>query len=80
MNNENIAVLFALIGIVFYIVIGRTAINLLDEKRRDHDEWRFLKVLIFPIVIVWEAIVRMSNHLTDSIIRSFDDRNKSKEK
>ena len=81
MNDKTIVFLCALMGIVSYLIIGRIVINVLDERKSYDDHWRNLKVLVFPIVLVWEAIVAASNHISSVIIRSIDnwDRERDRE-
>lgn len=81
MNEQNIIALFALTAILLYFVVGRTIINILDEKRSELDgwrvvegQWRFFKILFFPLIIVWEVVVMMSDYLTDAVIGFFDNR------
>jgi hypothetical protein len=80
MNEQNIIALSGLIGILLYLVIGRTVINLLDGHRIEPDDWRFFKIFIFPLVIVWEVVVMMSNYLTDAIIGLLDHDNRMRAK
>lgn len=79
MNEQNMIALFGLIGALLYFVVGRTIINILDEKRSELDgwrvvegQWRFFKILFFPLIIVWEVVVMMSDYLTDAVIGFFD--------
>jgi len=80
MNEQNITALLALLALLLYFIIGRTIINLMDAERIEPDEWKFFKILAFPMVVVWELVVMMSNYLTDTIIGFLDhhDRTRSK--
>jgi nitrogen fixation/metabolism regulation signal transduction histidine kinase len=83
MNEQNMIALFGLIGALLYFVVGRAIINILEEKRSEVDgwrvvegHWRFFKILFFPLIIVWEVVVMMSDYLTGAVIGFFDNNNR----
>jgi len=69
--------LFILIGLMVYLIIGRTVINLLQENTDvDYDEWKGVAVFIFPLVLIWAGIMIGSDYLTEAVGEFFENLNK----
>jgi hypothetical protein len=74
-----IIALFILIGLMVYLIIGRTVINLLqDNTDADYDEWKGVAVCIFPLVLIWAGVMIGSDYLTDTVQEFFENLNSDK--
>jgi len=75
-----IIALLILIGLMVYLIIGRTAINLLQEHTDvDYDDWKGFAVCIFPLVVIWAGVMIGSDYLTEAIQEFFENQNKNEE-
>jgi hypothetical protein len=63
-----ITTLIVLLITIIYFIIGRTVINLFDDNDlTDTEDWKFIAVLIFPLVAIWVLVMASSEYLTDEI-------------
>jgi hypothetical protein len=54
------------IGVIVYFIIGRTVINIFEEYDFvDAEDWKFIAVLIFPLVAIWVLVMQASEYLSD---------------
>ena len=73
-----IIALLILIGLMVYLIVGRTVINLLqDNTDVDYDDWKGFAVCIFPLVLIWAGIMVGSNYLTETVTEFFENQNKT---
>ena len=72
-------VLFILIGLIVYFIIGRTVINLISEwTDADFDDWKGVAIFIFPLVFLWAIIMVCSDYLTDAISEFIEELKRNK--
>jgi len=67
-----IIALFILIGLIVYLIIGRTLINIFEDNDWvDVEDWKGFAIFIFPLVGIWVLIRETSEYLTDVITEFF---------
>ncbi len=67
------------IGVIVYFIIGRTVINIFEGYDFvDAEEWKFIEVLIFPLVAIWVLVIQASEYLSDVFIELMTGKKRNK--
>ena len=74
--------ILTILGIIVYLIVGRTVINIFDEYEltytncEDAGILTGISVLFFPIVIIWVIIGKTSTAISNAIINFVQNRKK----
>ena len=61
-----ITALLITIGVIVYLIVGRTILIILDDHNyADTEEWRGVAIVIFPLICLWVLFMESSEYLAD---------------
>jgi len=74
--------LLIVLGIIVYLIVGKTVINIFNEYELTSTNWdevgilTGISVLFFPVIIIWIIIIKTSRAISNAIIDFVQDRKK----